>query len=203
MEYEKLRSAAETITMPDGMKGRIVRNCKAQLAKSRKENIMRSKRTIRKPAAAFAVLVIAMSLTVTAMAATGGVKGFFQDITNWQGAIVGTSYEQATGEIDMRVSVNGEELSVLAVLADPQIAPYRYAEKLGIAEYKIVDEKGEILEEGAAASVEIVEGCASLSIPLEDIDSGNYKLIVTAFAAEKKADQPMRISGNWECAFTK
>ena len=35
------------------------------------------------------------------------------------------------------------------------------------------------------------------------VASGSYTLLVTAFVSEKKADQPLKISGSWECAFTK
>ena len=41
----------------------------------------------------------------------------------------------------------------------------------------------------------------SLEIPLNQIPSGEYKLVIKQFISEKKADQPLRISGNWECEF--
>ena len=206
MDYEKLKSAAETITMPDEMKRRIVRNCKTQILNSRKEIVMKNNKIntfIRKPAAVFVAVAICLSLSVTALAATGVLKGFFRDITNWQGAVVGTSYEQATDEIGMSVTVNGDELTILATFAAPQMFPYREAEKLGIAAYSIVDANGKVVKEGAAESIEIVNGQAAINIQLDDIDNGSYKLLVTAFVSEKKADQPLSINGNWECAFTK
>ena len=156
-----------------------------------------------KPVKAFAVLAICLSLSVTAVAASGVLKGHFKDITNWQGAVVGTSYEQATDEIGVNVTVNGDELTVLATLADPQVFPYRETEKLGIATYQIVEANGKVVKEGAAESTEVVNGQAAVTIQLDEIDSGSYKLIVTAFVSEKKADQPLNINGIWECAFTK
>ena len=157
----------------------------------------------RKPAAVFAALAVCLSLSVTALAATGVLQGFFRDITNYSGAIVGTSYEQATDEINMDVTVNGNELTVLATFSNPQIAPYVYAEQLGIAQYRIVDGNGKEVKEGSTDSAEVVNGQAAVNIELDDISSGNYKLIVTAFVSEKKADQPLNINGNWECEFTK
>lgn len=206
MNYEELKSAAETITMPEEMKHRIVRNCKAQISTSRKETVMKNSKNIsffRKPAAVFAILAICLSLSVTAIAASGVLKGYFRDITNWQGAVVGISYEQATDEIRMDVTVNRNELTVLATFANPQMMPYKYTEKLGIAAYQIVDANGKAVKEGAANSVEVVNGQAAVSIRLDDIDSGSYKLVVTAFVSEKKADQPLNINGNWECIFSK
>lgn len=206
MDYEKLKSAAETITMPEEVKRRIVRNCKTQILNSRKEIIMKTNKNntfIRKPAAVFVAVALCLSLSVTALAATGVLQGFFQDITDYRGAVVGTSYEQATDEIGMDVTVNGNELTALATFANPQMAPYSEAEKLGIAAYQIADANGKVVAEGAAESTEIVNGQAAINIKLDDIESGSYKLIVTAFVTEKKADQPLNISGAWECAFTK
>ena len=206
MDYEKLKSAAETITMPEEVKRRIVRNCKTQILNSRKEIVMKTNKNntfIRKPAAVFVAVALCLSLSVTALAATGVLQGFFQDIIDYRGAVVGTSYEQATDEISMDVTVNGDELTVMATFANPQMAPYSEAEKLGIAAYQVVDANGKVVAEGAAESTEIVNGQAAVNIKLDGIDRGSYKLIVTAFVTEKKADQPLNISGAWECAFTK
>ena len=206
MDYEKLKSAAESITMPEEAKRRVVRSCKTQILNSRKETVMKTNKNntfIRKPAAVFVAAALCLSLSVTALAATDILKGFFRDITDYRGAVVGTSYEQATDEIDMTATVNGDELTVLATFADPQMFPYREAEKLGIAVYRIVDVNGKVVKESAADSVEVISGQAEITIKLADLDSGSYKLIVTAFVSEKKADQPLNINGSWECAFTK
>ena len=206
MDYEKLKAAAETITMPEEVKRRIVRNCKTQILNSRKEIVMKTNKNntfIRKPAAVFVAVALCLSLSVTALAATGVLQGFFQDITDYRGAVVGTSYEQATDEISMDVTVNGNELTALATFINPQMAPYSEAEKLGIAAYQIVAANGKVVAEGTAESSEIVNGQAAINIKLDDIESGSYKLVVTAFVTEKKADQPLNMSGTWECAFSK
>ena len=202
MEYEKLKNAAENIVMPDDMKCRIARNCRPQIMDSGKETTMR-KIHFRKPIAICAVLVICLSLTVAAVAAPGRVKGFFRDVKDWRGAVVGTSYEQATDEIHMSVTVNGQELTVLATFVNPQMAPYKYVERLGIAEYKIVDAKGKTVEKGSAESAEIRNGQTAIKIPLDGLDGGNYNLVVSAFVAEAKAEQPLPLHGHWETKFTK
>ena len=166
-------------------------------------NHRKNSSVFRKPAAVFAALAACLFLSVTALAAAGVSKGFFRDITNWQGAVVGTSYEQATDEIDVNVAVNDKELTVMATFADPQIFPYREVEKLGIAAYCIVDSNGKTVSEGAAASAEVVNGHAAVSIRLEDLDSGSYRLMIRAFVGEKKAEQPLNINGNWECEFSR
>ena len=206
MELENLKSAAKEITMPEEMKRRIAHNCKKVIVNTMEEHTMNDRKNVsffKKPAAVFAALAICLSISVTALAATGTLKGFFRDITNWQGAVVGTSYEQATDEIDVNVTANGEKLTVMATFADPQIFPYREVEKLGIAEYCIVDTNGKTVSEGAAESVEVVNGCAAVSIQLNDLDSGSYRLMIRAFVGSKKAEQPLNINGNWECEFSK
>ena len=164
---------------------------------------MKHRNNVRKPVAVMAALAICLTLSVTVLATTGIGRGFFRDITNWQGAIVGTSYEQATDEISMCVAVSGNELTVLATFSIPQEFPYREAEKLGIAAYRIVDANGRAVKEGAAEATKVVNGQAAILIPMEGIDSGDYNLIVTAFVAEKKAEQPLNLNGYWACAFTK
>ena len=154
-----------------------------------------------KPAAVLAV-VICLSLSAAALAATETGQGFFRDIADWRGAIVGTSYEQATDEIRMNASVNNGQLTVLAVFSEPGKAPYNEAEKLGIAEYQIVGADGRPVQEGSTASVVIVNGQAAIDIQLDGLGIGNYKLVVTALYTEKKADQALTIHGSWECTFT-
>lgn len=206
MEFENLKSAAKEITMPEEMKRRIAHNCKNKFVNTMEEHTMKNRKNnsfFKKPAAVFAALAVCLSISVTALAATGTLRGFFRDITNWQGAVVGTSYEQATDEIDVNVSGNDEELTVLATFVDPQIFPYREVEMLGIAEYCIVDTNGKTVSKGAAASAEVVNGRAAVSIQLDDLDSGSYRLMISAFVGEKKAEQPLNINGNWECEFSK
>ena len=89
---------------------------------------------------------------------------------------MGTSYEQATDEIGMTVTVNGDRLTALATFADPQMIPYKYIENLGIAAFRIVDANGRVVKEAAAESAAIVNGQASIHIRLDDIDSGSYTL---------------------------
>ena len=202
MEYEKLKTAAKVITMPEDVKRRIVGNCKTQMIDSGKETTMKTIH-FRKPTAMIAVLAICLSLAVAVVAAPGVRKGFFRDIKDWRGAVVGTSYEQASDEIRMNVSVNGEELMVLASFVDPQMAPYRYAQWLGIAEYEIVDPNGKTVQKGAAESTEVTNGHAAIPIYLENLESGSYKLVVTAFIEEAKAEQPLPLHGHWEAEFTK
>ena len=203
MNYEQLKTAANTIRMPEEMKQRITEACNQHRTKMEEHTMKNHTRFAAKPAALFAALAVCLSLAVTAVGAPGIIKGQFRDLTNWQGAIVGTSYEKATDEISLSVSVNGNTLTALAAFADPQQIPYCNAEQLGIGTYQILDADGKAVKEGRAASSDVINGQVSLHIPLDGIESGIYTLVVSSFVAEKKADQPLPINGHWECACVK
>lgn len=163
----------------------------------------RKKFAFRKSAGIAVAACIFLALSVTGLAASGVLQGFFRDIISKNGTIVGTSYEQASDEISMEVTVNDEMLTATVTFVNPQLVPYSEAEQLGIASYQIIDANGKVVTEGATESAEIVNGQVAVDIKIDDIDSGSYKLLVTSFVAEKKADQPLNINGNWECDFAK
>ena len=50
--------------------------------------------------------------------------------------------------------------------------------------------------------VEIVNGKAVMTVSLGGIDNGDYKLLISSFVGAKKADQPLKISGDWICEFS-
>lgn len=206
MEFDQLKAAAKAVTMPNEVKRRIVRNCKAESSALRKENNMRINENMllfRKSSAILIALSVCLTLSVTALAASGILKGSFRDVKNWKGAVVGTAYDQASDEICMYVTVDKNEMTVLVTVVNPQMAPYAYVENLGIAEYKITDANGKTVTSGDAEPAELVNGQATISVPLDRLDKGTYKLLVKAFVGNAKADQPLKINGNWEAVFSK
>lgn len=206
MELENLRSAAEKITLSQDKKRRILHNCETYIVNLGEEYTMYNRKAtsiFKKPAAGLAALVVCLSLSVIALASTDALRGCFRDITNFFGAIVGTSYEQATDEIHMAATVHGEELTVWATFLKPGEFPYREAELLGIAEYRILDMEGKVLQKGASDPAPVVNGQSAIVIGLKDMETGSYTLSIDAFVSEKKADQPLTIHGSWECTFTR
>lgn len=140
---------------------------------------------------------------VTAMAASGKLEGFFADVTRWDGAVVGTTYEQATEEIEVSASVSGDSIVVDAVLLKAEKAPYAFLDSIGVQAYSIVDAEGETLVEGTSnEKVGITDGMVSLKLPLDELESGNYKLIITEFVGSAKAEQDLPIKGYWVCEFS-
>ena len=160
---------------------------------------------LRKRRKAFAVPVAAAAAVVLLIggAATAAVQnGYFQNVKRWDGAVVGTQYQQAGGEIQVSADVAGDELTLHAVFLKPDDFPYRAIDEFGLGSYQIADISGKtIIESDEAFFTEIIAGQAEWAIPLEKLDKGTYKLIITSFQGAAKADQPLEISGYWECEF--
>ena len=182
------------IEMPEDMQHRIIKNCYNEMEKN--------KNTIfKRPMVAVASFALCLCLAgVSALAATGKLEGYFKDMKNWNGAIVGTSYEQATDEVEINVIDATDELTVKLTMLKPNDPPYSVFQTFGIEEYKLVDANGNTVIENEMLEVPMVDGStATVKIPLNDISEGTYRLIVSKLIGGAKAEQPLVLSGNWEC----
>ena len=139
---------------------------------------------------------------ITVMAASGKLEGFFADVTRWDGAVVGQTYEQATEEIEVSATVSGDSLVVDVVLLKAGDAPYAFLDGFGVQMYHIVDAKGDVIVEGICSeAVGITDGKVSVELPLDELESGSYTLIITEFVGTAKAEQDLPVKGYWECEF--
>lgn len=59
-----------------------------------------------------------------------------------------------------------------------------------------------VVERERTELFEIANGEVEVKIPLENITSGDYELMISAFVGSKTANQPLKISGTWECQFS-
>lgn len=194
MEMKKLAKEVKGIQMPDEMKDRIMDGCYNKKVK----HVM-----FKKPMVAVASMALCFCLVgVTALATAGKLEGFFKDITRWDGAVIGTSYEQATDEINLQVISVSDELKVTLEFVDPSKPPYAFFETFGIETYKIVDADGKTVVEGKGEMSQITEEKMTFLIPVSGLSGGNYKLVIPAFVGGSKADQPLTVYGNWECEFS-
>ncbi len=198
----ELKHNVEQIEMPKEMQARILKNCDLKM----EEKQMRKNKTfLRKPMVAVASLALCIALTgVTALAASEKLQGYFRDITGWNGAVVGTAYEQATDEIEVSILEVSDQLNIEVNLLEPDKAPYSSAEQIRIGSYKILNEKGDtIVKEASSELEEVVDGKATIKLSLDRLPRGSYKLLISEMISEKKADQPLTLSGNWECEFVR
>ena len=203
MDYERLKNAVKKIEMSEEMRVRIIRNCESKTSYETEERAMnkgRAGKWFKNPAVAAAVLSLCLCFTG---AAAAGDSGFFKDITNWIGAVVGTKYEQASDEIRITVSADENAITVHVVIVDPAAVPYREIETFGIESYKITDRSGRVIVKGERTELfDLIGGESEITIPLDNMGSGEYKIVITAFVGAAKADQPLQINGTWECDFS-
>lgn len=198
-----LKKSMENMELSDAAELRILKEC-AVLAqnKTRKKKFYPGANGLfRKTASAAAAAALCLCLSVTVFAA--GQFGYFKDVKNWFGTVTGTTYEQATEEIQVHAAATQEGLTVWVTMLTPQEFPYRELEVLGIESYQIVDKTGKVVREGGATDFyKIIEDRAEITIPLDNLESGEYRLLISAFVGSKKADQPLPIHGAWNCDFS-
>lgn len=187
------------VAMPDKMKERIMKKCTAELCK-KEENKM--KKIFKKPVAIIVAVVACICLSVTALAASGQLDGFLEDIKSWNGAITGEVYKQATEEIKVNVTSADNQLIVTTEFVKVDKPPYNVQEFLQIGAYKILDSNGNVVIEGnTSEAAEITDGMAEIKIDTDGLESGSYTLVISSFVGSKKAEQPLEIFGDWVCEF--
>lgn len=144
---------------------------------------------IRKVAGVAAALVLSISLiAVNNPTLANSIKGFFKDITNWNGAITGTEYEQATEEIgistsNLIVESNKILLPIEVTFKNINEAPFNDIEALTIGKLKINDSSGseinyEIIQIEAISKEDYsfeIEDENNLLTEIESQDSSNRR----------------------------
>lgn len=109
---------------------------------------------IKRVAGVAAALVLSIGLiAVNNSTLANSIKGFFKDITNWNGAITGTEYVQATEEIDIKVSISIVEsnkvlLPIEVTLKNINEAPFNVIEALALGKFKITDSSDNEINNG-------------------------------------------------------
>lgn len=200
MEFRELKQSVETIEMPDEMQDRIIKNCRASAVHRTEEIIMKNRVNFTLKKAVSIAAVIALCLCASVAAAN--YFGTFKDVTNWTGAVVGSEYVQATDEIEVTAVAEQGTLTVTAAFLTTDTAPYSEVEAFSVGAYQIINASGEVVADGESDNfVEIIDGKAVMTVSLDGIDNGDYKLVISSFVGSKKADQPLKISGDWACDF--
>ena len=211
METKLLAEKIKEIQMPKEMEKRILERCNENMVADKKKememkHMRKNKVRWNKSLVMAASLAVCICITgVTAMAASGQLKGFFKDKIGWNGAVVGSTYEQATDEIQVSVVKADVEdkLELLVTFVNPETVPYRVLDMICIETYQILNEAGSVVAEGAMEEYELMTEAVNMTIPVELLEEGSYKLVITAFSGASKADQPLSIYGEWECEFVK
>ena len=189
------------------------RGIKKASLEMRRNNINKYIRRVSGVAATFIIAITLIATSNTALA--NSIKGFFKDITNRNGAVIGTVYDQATEEIDIEMAkgiIKDNEISmkVEVTFKDISKAPYNVIEALTLGDFKIVDSLGnkinfKINDEDKNLVEVNNEDQSKRSFTgnivinkNNSISSDKYTLIINSFYGHKKADAPIEIKGNWK-----
>lgn len=183
---------------------------------SASNNIKISKGIWTKTAAASAVILCAASVYFCYPAIAGSSNGFLKDIIRWwDGAVVGSEYENATDEIRITTSKaiveKGNAVIPLEItfLEMGNKEPYIYliGGEVSLGDYHIADAEGNELysKRGQQETSGLLkDGTASFMQPL-DIHTlskdTKYKLVIESIYGLQKAEQPLKMKGKWECEF--
>ena len=186
---------------------------KASLEMRRRNNINKYIKRVSGVAATFIIAITLIATSNNALA--NSIKGFFKDITNRNGAVIGTVYDQATEEIDIEIAktiIKDNEISMKIEVTFKDISkpPYNVIEALTLGDFKIIDSLGnkinfKINDEDKNLVEVNNEDQSKRSFTgnivinkNNSISSDKYTLIINSFYGHKKADAPIEIKGNWK-----
>lgn len=186
----------------------------AELYSAEKKPVRTSKSIWCRVTVAAAVVVCIASLSIPAVANSLG--GFFRDIIRFDGAIVGSSYENATEEIKIEASnaviKDGNTLLTLDItfLEIGSKEPYIYLKngEAALGDYRILDSLGKEIysakgQQEPSAALEDEKAVLLQPITTEALSSGEkYTLVIESVYGLQKAEQPLKMTGLWECEFT-
>jgi len=196
---EEMKRVISQIEMPGEMEQRILEKCRQE----GKRGVRRQGR-IRAVTAAAALVLGILMMGGSALALSGRLEGFFRDVKRWDGAVVGTIYEQADDEVKLEGTDTGEGLELKLTLLYPEKAPYRYFESFGIKKYTITDQNGNTAAEADSLQLwPLTEEAVKVMIPFDGDNQGDFTLIVTELAGHSKAEQPLPLKGYWSFEFTR
>ena len=109
-----------------------------------------------------------------------------------------------TDEVEIAIAEVNDSLEVNITFVDAQKAPYSFFDTLGIRNYQILDQNGRMIVKGAETTAAAINNDqVQISLSLEAVPAGEYKLVVTELIGGAKAEQPLVVKGNWECGFKK
>ncbi len=207
---ESLEKKIDEIKVPTTLHNR----CKMGMdnAKKEREERQMNKKNIVKTILATAAVAGVCILTTGNTAIGNTVKGFFKDVTRWDGAVVGTEYLQATEEIKMDViqatiENSSTQLCLEVTFVEKEQIPWKYMEEMELGSYKILDEEGKeviVVENDSAEGVKgtIVDGKTQIVFEVEPLlEDIEYTIVVESMYGLEKADAPLEIKGNWQYNF--
>lgn len=181
-------------------------NLNFELNKFEEKNMNKLKNVtwLKRLATTAAILAVCAVTVVSASALTG----YFKDVKNFSGAIVGTEYINATNDIQMNVlETNAEYITLDINFVNPSEAPFAFIQKLAVTEYIVLDQNNnEVFSvnydvENSSTAIREADG-ALIKLPTKHLNNEEtYTLKINTIYGLAKAEQPLKITGDWKCEF--
>jgi len=187
---------------------------KEEIKKMEVHTMSKPKITIKKALVIAAILALCIA-TIAITPLANSIRGFFRDIVRFDGAVIGTKYENATNDIKVDIlelaSKNNNTIPLELTFEYPTKAPFPYIQEIAVSEYKILDSNNnEIIktklsaEKGYKGTISNGKASVNLKIDGTKLKSGQeYTIIIEKMYGLAKADAPLHITGTWKCNFTK
>ena len=181
-------------------------NFNFELNKLEEKNMNKFKNVtwLKRLATTAAVLAVCAVTVVSA----GALTGYFKDVKNFSGAIVGTEYINATNDVQMNVlDANDEYITLDINFVNPSEAPFAFIQKFAVTEYIVLDQNNNevfsVNSDVENSSTAIIEADGALiKLPTKHLNNKEtYTLKINTIYGLVKAEQPLKITGNWKCEF--
>lgn len=186
-----MNNALSAIPVPQSVRARVAAGVRAAKKRRRYSAALAT-------AAAFVLCIAALNDSTIADTA----RGFFRDIKSRTGAVTGTEYLAAAGEIEISARIISKD--ILSVnISIPGAGSYIFMETLRPGAAELTDTDGNVLYifDELPGAVD-KNGKCEFEIPLTVVsqaDKAGYMLIIHDLVASSKADKDMRILGEWNC----
>ena len=201
---EHIRNELNQIPIPEGLHTRCEAGFREAANEQKGKMIMFTSK--KKAIAAAIALVLMMGVIGTGAAYADTIRGFFVDVKNPIGAVVGTEYNHATDEIAVTATADADAITVTAQLLYPTEAPYAFISEVSLQNVTVTDSSGAKLltiDETQLAAIDNAAVC--IHIPLGTISLSSdeeYTISFDTVVGHAKAEQPLPMSGSWSCNFS-
>ena len=152
-------------------------------------------------AASLAALFVGSNAVAYAATGETWIRGFFQDVKRFDGAVIGTEYVCTPGEID----IVAEDTTLTITFARPNEAPFAFIDAITPGDATLTASSGEeiILTQADFVAAPIENGKITLTLPADILtEDTTYTMLIHSLYGSAKADAPLKILGEWECKFT-
>ncbi len=94
---------------------------------------------------------------------------------------------------------DAEKITVVAEAVNPSAFPYAAFDSLKLNDYKIVDSNGKtVIDSLPTEMFDYADGKAEMTVPYQNLDNGDYKLIIRSFTAASNGIQSIIKCPLWQ-----